>query len=274
MKKLSLRMKNKVLWVTVGVLGVIGLGGSAFAESPSLRELLAEKLSEKLVGNLEAALGILPAEEELGLSVIDVSATGLSNLRVGGKRCFGSSSSTYIYRCSQQDVEEWPRTTTTFRIQNTRTTSSTVSRVLFDMSRTTAGDIYQYNETSSTFMLSCGTSTNGFVAYDSAVPPGWIFNAVVIPTGTQAIIDSHAVASSTGSAAGLSTATEMPRGSVIVAPNEYLTCVAQVPHRTTRVCPFDPNSVTAQECEQVTSTRRGWQAVIAVDWEWTEGLGF
>lgn len=255
MKKIKLKLQNRILRWALAFAGILGLSGAAFAESPSLRELLAEKLSDKLVSKLEASLGL--EEEALGLANIDVSATGLTNLRVGGKRCYGSSSSTDIYRCSQKDVEEWPGGTTTLAIQNNRSTSSTLSRVVFDMSGA-RGEV-----ASSSFLLSCGTSTARYVAYNSAAPPSAIFRDVLIATSSQVVLDSL-LATSTFPNPDIGS-----RFTVIVPPSAYLVCIAQglgIPG--SRLC--DQNGV---QCEAPTSSNRGWQAVLSADWEWTEGGG-
>lgn len=275
MKTSKLRIQNRVLRWALAIISAFGLSGIAFAESASFRELLAEKLSEKLVANVESALGILPAEEELGLANIDVSATGLTNLRVGGKRCYGSSSSTYIYRCGQLDVESWPVGTNTLAFQNTRSTTSTVESVLFDMTGTRA------QTASSSFSVSCGTSSQQF-----APAPGEVFgqgangiapfvlNQLQIATGTQIVYSSLAT-SSPGSniASGVEIVgtgnnyASPPPSLVLVPPNAYLVCRAEMPNSPNRMC--DSAGV---QCEAVTSSNRGWIANMSVEWSWTEGL--
>lgn len=254
--KLSLKKKNKVLWIAVIALGVIGVGVKVDAEL-SLRQEVAKELAKEIAPALQEQL--LNEEEFLGLSNIDVSATGLTNLRVGGKRCYGSSSSTSIYRCGQMDIEEWPTSSSSLAFRNTRSTTSTLKRLIFDMTTASGG------VPSSTFTLSCGTSTQSAAPYDAVSPPDSIFRDVMFVTGTpQVVLDSNIIASST-------VGPSSQYGSILVKPNDYVVCVAQANPAT----PANRNcGDSGATCEPVTSTNRGWKAMLIAEWEWTEGHSF
>ena len=115
-------------------------------------------------------------------------------------------------------------------------------------------------------MLSCGTSTLEAVAYNAAlnITPRNIFSREAITTGTVLTFDSLIHSSSTVNLNDPRTRGQT--GTVLVGPNEYVSCTMQAYYLANGVC--DRNGV---ECEAVTSTNRRWSATLRAVWGWVEG---
>lgn len=255
--KFTAKVKTKLWKAAFVISAVLGLTTYVAADQ-DFRSLFAEKLADKVP--VEQLLGILNEEEqEVGLNVISTSNTGLTNVRIGGVLQRGSSSSTSYYRVDQYDVETWPTNTTTFAIQNTRSSSSTLERLIVDFSGT--GN----QVASTTFYFSCGTSTRQFVAFDAADPPDALFNDEEVATSTQPLFDS-----ANNRTNDSTTGTLRARSSVLVGPNHYLVCHAQNSITSRGRCP--DQSGAGDGCEPVTSTNRGWIANLRLQWGWAEGI--
>lgn len=242
----------KVAFLVVAVLGVATVTNASY--SSSFRESLIEGLVAKITPDLLLErLGLnQPAEENqtLGLATISSSNTGLTNVRIGGVLQRGSSSSTYIYDVSQMDVEEFPTGTNTLKFTNGRSTTSSLTRLIFDMTGTAA------QIASSSFRLNCGTSTLSSVNNDVVLKPRGIIDGYLVATGSQKIVDS-ADDGDNGT---------LGRASVLVAPGQNVLC-SVVHGESATGC-----GGTVGECENVTSTNRGWRATVKAFWNWTDGV--
>ena len=240
-------LSPKFYLATFVILALFTLGGVVKANL-GLGELLVSKLADKVSAELILEkLGLSNLSNSLGLTTINSANTGLTNLRIAGVLQMGSSSSTNKYYVTQYDVEDWPAATSSLRFANNRSTTSTVSRVVFDGTGTATKIV------SSTFIISCGNvNANPAYAYGSAqgTRPGGVIDAARFTTGTQPFFDS------------ISTTTP----SVLVGPGESLDCLAQGNGTATTV-ECDRNGVG---CEAVTSTNRGWDANVIVEWSYVD----
>lgn len=265
MTKKQMKWRMRAMIVMLIALGLVA-GGSLVtaAGKESLREVLLRDIIAKLppsslVQVLEKVLAGGSKDENLGLNVITASASGLTNLRLAGALSRGSSSSTYIYRTTQYDVEVWPISTNTLSFQNTRSTTSTVEDIFFDMTGTRTQVV------SSSFAISCGTSTSAF-APRTEVDPNTsgagqmkrnFINEQVFVTSSQKFVRF----TSATTTLTVSNSNWMP----LVGPNEYLVCRADIPDNVNRQC-------TDGTCEPVTSTNRGWIMNVGLRWGFTDGL--
>lgn len=239
--------KKTLLWKIVAIaMGVLGVSSIAMA-NVSLRELLVEKLADKVpVNRLLANLGLGEEEDKsLGLAVINTSNSGLTNVRIGGALQRGSSSSTGNYSVSQFDVETHPVTTNTIAFQNTRTASSTVNI-----------EVVERGVVSSSFKYACGSSATPFV-HHSLATPSELVASTVFPTSTFGKIISSITATS----------------SMSIGPQQYLVCAAQT-NWGTATAPTCGGGTGTDYCEQVTSSNRGWSLDIRTMWNWFEGTSF
>ena len=246
-EKKKVYLSSKFYLASFVILALIGLGGAVKANL-GLGELLVSKLADKIpVELILERLGLSELSDKFGLTTINSANTGLTNLRIAGVLQMGSSSSTNKYYVTQYDVEDWPATTSSLRFANNRSTTSTVSRVVFDGTGTATQVV------SSTFIISCGNvNANPAYAYNSAqgTRPGGLIEAARFTTGTQPYFDS------------LSTSTV----SVLVGPGESLDCLAQANGVATTV-ECANNGIG---CEAVTSTNRGWDANVIVEWSYVD----
>lgn len=235
------KTKTKIWFAAFLLIAVLGLGTFVSANQ-DFRSLLIEKIAEKISPQLLEKLDVI--DETLGLNVISTSNTGLTNLRVGGELQRASSETQTYYTVDQYDVEPWPTSTTTLSFQNDQTVTTTVW-----------AEIVMSGIVSSTVNFSCGTSTLGYVLYD------------VSDTEPQGLIDDYQAVTSTYDTV-IDSIDDDDQGThghskIEVGPSQYLTCFAQNIYVA---------GCTGSVCESVTSTKRGWSAIVRVHWDLFEGL--
>lgn len=257
-KKGKVNFSSKIFLVAAIALVLVGAGGLVKSKT-DLGELFVQKLADKVSPEtLLAALGLgVSFDEELGLTTIASANTGLTNLRIAGVLQMGSSSSTSKYLVTQYDVEDWPSGTSSVRFTNNRSTTSTVNRVVINGTGTDSQVV------SSTFIISCGNvNANPNYAYNSAqgTRPGGFIDAARFATGSQPYYDS--IVTSTADKV-LGTTQLSP---ALIGPNEHFDCLAQANGVASSVqCAGDRVS-----CEAVTSTNRGWEANVVVEWNFVD----
>lgn len=235
------KSKTKIWFIAFLLVAVLGLGGLARADL-DFKTLLAEKIAANVSPQILEKLNSV--DNVLGLNVINTSNTGLTNVRIGGELQQASSETQTYYTVTQYDVEPWPTATTTISFKNDQTVTSTVSV-----------QIVMSGVVSSTVNFSCGTSTTGFVAYDTSdEEPQNLIDDYQAATSTYGKVISSIDGGDNGTA-GFASAE--------LAPNQYLTCFAQNIYVA---------GCTGSICESVTSTNRGWSAIVRAQYEWFEGI--
>lgn len=257
------KLKNKLAeYRSLAILVLVILAGAGIAVGKAADDGKQASVvieNQTVQGNFvaQAAVGEpnLIADQDLGIANPQEPTSDFLNLRVHGpfQTCEGETSTLCYVRVTE--TKQWDKTTTTLFFTNGRSTSSTLSRLVFDM--TNAGTTAV---ASGTMMISCGTSTSQFVIYNASNTPNSIWNDVVIPTSTQVVLDSAIYSSGTTPVAALIG----QMGATIVPPQGKIACILQVP--VTNSC--NPTVGTGVSCEQVTSTQSNWAAKVMATWNW------